>query len=140
MKFLIMQLYPSSFYFHYITVCRNTWQTRNKIIHYSVHFWVPRVGHLKFADVPIQILPAWLHNSSVTDSYQVFYGDVTMLWALCCYCCLNLSNWYHYFDNKLKSVKRGSIPNFTKKKNGELVPKTLTSVTESGYRHVYITC
>lgn len=31
------------------------------------------------ADVPIQILPAWLHNSSVTDDYQVHYGDVTML-------------------------------------------------------------
>jgi hypothetical protein len=38
-------------------------------------------------------------------------------------------------DNKLKSVKIGSIPNFTK--NYELAPKTLMSVIESRYRYVY---
>jgi len=41
-------------------------------------------------------------------------------------------------DNKLRSVKTGSIPNFTK--NYELAPKTLMSVTESRYKYVYTTC
>jgi len=31
------------------------------------------------ADMPTQIFPAWLHNLSVTDDYQIYYGDVTML-------------------------------------------------------------
>lgn len=41
-------------------------------------------------------------------------------------------------DNKLKSFKTGSIPNFTK--NYELVSKTLMSVIESRYRYVHMSC
>jgi hypothetical protein len=87
-----------------------------------------------------------------------------MLWSLCCYCYLKFTQ-LHIFqlsilhiilmvhrvkavwilqtdtsivDNNLKSIKTGSIHNFTE--NGQLEPQTLMSVIASEYRYVHTTC